>query len=58
MFVCFNLLLLFLGKFLLWILRRVDYVDPRFCYYCARKDHWGLLYTYPLMGIRAFVARI
>ena len=32
--------------------------DPRFCYYCARKDHLDLLHTYPLVGIRAFVARI
>ena len=58
MFVCFKLLFLLLGKFLLWILRMVDYVGFLGLLLLCSQRSMDLLHTYPLMGIRAFVARI
>ena len=59
MFVCFKIAISIVGKISPLDFKKGQIMwDPGFCYYCARKDHWDLLHTYPLMGIRAFVARI
>src|ERR1043165_2672965 len=58
MFVCFNCYFYDWESFSFGILRRIDYVGSYCLLLLCSQRSVDLLHTYPLVGIRAFVARI